>query len=291
MQARIPNAIIIGAMKASTTTLFNVLARHSEVFVSKVKEPNHFAATESKGIKGWEEYLGLFVGSSDSHKIILEASTEYTRWPQNPNAAKRIHEKLANPKLIYVVRDPVDRVVSHYFHSYSRSFYKPGTTLSQAIMSDPILLSTSRYASQLDIYEAEFGKNSVLVITVEQLHSDTAETLYRVARYLSIDPCELMKIPIEKANTRDQLNAFIRFNKLFGVNRSSYSFFSKLPAPIKRTIKSLFSRESTAPAPTQIDRNFALKELEADIVRFHNRLGSVIDDWPSVKALSGDYRD
>lgn len=285
MQRSIPSAIIIGAMKSSTTTLFNALSKHSEIYGSLEKEPNFFASSESSGMKNWGEYQSLFSGKTERHKVTIEASPEYTRWPQNANAAKRMRENLGDPKLIYVLRDPVERTISHYFHSYARSFYKRGTNITQAIQSDPILLSTSRYASQLDLYDAEFGEGGVLIITAEHLRENPEKVLTQVAQYLSVDPAEFIGVQLDAANTRDQMSASVQLGRISGRSQKIKALSKKIPAPIKSALKNLMPTATSGPTPTSEEKELVLEKLRTDIFRLRERLGTLIDHWPSVKRL------
>ena len=285
MQRSIPSAVIIGAMKASTTTLFNALSKHSEIYGSLEKEPNFFASNESNGMKNWGEYQSLFSGKTERHKVTIEASPEYTRWPQNANAAKRMRENLGDPKLIYVLRDPVERTISHYFHSYARSFYKRGTNITQAIQSDPILLSTSRYASQLDLYDAEFGEGGVLIITAEHLRENPEKVLTQVAQYLSVDPAEFIGVQLDAANTRDQMSASVQLGRISGRSQKIKALSKKIPAPIKSALKNLMPTVASGPTPTSEEKELVLEKLRTDVFRLRERLGTLIDHWPSVKLL------
>jgi hypothetical protein len=272
-------------MKASTTTLFNALSKHSEIYGSLEKEPNFFASNESNGMKNWGEYQSLFSGKTERHKVTIEASPEYTRWPQNANAAKRMRENLGDPKLIYVLRDPVERTISHYFHSYARSFYKRGTNITQAIQSDPILLSTSRYASQLDLYDAEFGEGGVLIITAEHLRENPEKVLTQVAQYLSVDPAEFIGVQLDAANTRDQMSASVQLGRISGRSQKIKALSKKIPAPIKSALKNLMPTVASGPTPTSEEKELVLEKLRTDVFRLRERLGTLIDHWPSVKLL------
>ena len=82
-------ALIIGAAKSGTTSLFYYLAEHPEISSCSIKEPNFFTDDE-KLSKGWGWYQNLWTWDSEIHKIAMEASTSYTKIPYFPNAAERI---------------------------------------------------------------------------------------------------------------------------------------------------------------------------------------------------------
>jgi hypothetical protein len=284
-ECRAPNALIIGAMKSSTTTLFNTLSFHPKIFVPKIKEPNFFASTELQGIKDWASYLKLFENAKTSQRVLLEASTEYTRWPHSPNAAEKIRRILGHPKLIYVMRDPVERTISHYFHSYFRGFYKENTTLADAIRNDPVLIDTSRYHSQLCLYDNEFGRGAVLLLTADQLQDDFFDALLKVTDFLEIEPFDNSNVTNSIKNARDDLKSSGRVSKILRNHPLLKILTMRLPVQLKAVIKSIIPDMAPPPEPTQKDREQILEKLEPDLRLLYARVGALIDKWPSIKAL------
>lgn len=104
-----PNLVVIGAAKCGTTSLHRYLGRHPDIGMSHPKEPRHFVRAD------WEARLGeqrLFdrMGST----IRGESSTDYTKFPLWQDIPRRIHWVIPDAKLIYVVGDPVRRIVAQY---------------------------------------------------------------------------------------------------------------------------------------------------------------------------------
>ena len=142
---RMPDFIIIGAMKSATSTLHNQLGAQSGVFMSTPKEPNFFSDDEvySQGI-GW--YSGLF-SDADVEDICGESSTHYTKLPDYPDTIQRLKAAVPQPKLIYVMRDPIDRLISHYMHQWSQGVIS--CDIDQAIDDYPELIDYSCYGLQI----------------------------------------------------------------------------------------------------------------------------------------------
>src|SRR4051812_14286994 len=115
----LPNLIIIGAQKCGTTSLHKYLHCHPEVEMSKPKELDFFAekSTKSTWFKGSEWYKSCFP-QSDA-KIYGESSPSYTGYPIFKNVPARMHGLIPDAKLIYLVRDPIQRVVSAYIQQRS----------------------------------------------------------------------------------------------------------------------------------------------------------------------------
>lgn len=112
------NAIVIGAMKSGTTSLFKWLSTIRGIAASRPKDTKFFL-NESQGgnySKGLDWYAAQFLDNSET-VWRMEASTHYSKYPDYKGVPKRISESLAKPKLIYVVRNPVERSLSHFFHN------------------------------------------------------------------------------------------------------------------------------------------------------------------------------
>src|SRR5690606_18597197 len=119
MTLRLPDFLIIGAQKAGTTTLFRDLETHPQIAFSYHKEPHSLCYDQVLTPRGQRRYSDYFVHIKPG-QICGEASTGYTRFPQFQGVAERALRVLGpDLRLIYIVRNPVDRVVSHHHHSVS----------------------------------------------------------------------------------------------------------------------------------------------------------------------------
>jgi hypothetical protein len=101
----LPNLIVIGAMKAGTTSLHAYLSLHPEIFMSANKEPRFFTE-EWNWHKGLEWYEAQF---PERVTIRGESTPDYTKLPEIRNVPERIHSLIPDVRLIYLVRDPIDR--------------------------------------------------------------------------------------------------------------------------------------------------------------------------------------
>ena len=112
------NAIVIGAMKSGTTSLFKWLSTIHGISASRPKDTKFFL-DESQGgnySNGLDWYSAQFLDNPET-VWRMEASTHYSKYPDYRGVPKRISESLAKLKLIYVVRNPVERSLSHFFHN------------------------------------------------------------------------------------------------------------------------------------------------------------------------------
>jgi len=115
---------IIGAMKCGTSSLFEYLAEHPEIARCSVKEPGFFSA-DTSWKKGIDWYQQLWQWDSKVHKIALETSVDYTKAHIYRDVARKISTLKANCKFIYIMRNPLYRIESHYIHGV---FYLARTT-------------------------------------------------------------------------------------------------------------------------------------------------------------------
>ena len=175
-----PNFIIIGAMKSATSTLHNQLAAQPGIFMSTPKEPNFFSddAVYAQGL-AW--YHGLFREAAETD-LCGESSTHYTKLPDCPHTIERLQEAVQSPRLIYVMRDPIDRLISHYIHQWSEGIIS--CDINQAIDRYPELINYSCYGMQIKPYLETFGKDAVLPVFFDALKSAPDQTLVKVGEFI-----------------------------------------------------------------------------------------------------------
>ena len=181
-----PNLFIIGAMKSGTTSLHRYLGAHPDVFMCEPKEPNYFVEELNWG-RGLDWYLQLFHHAGNA-AIAGESSTEYAKLPTYTGVAKRIHAFNSEARLIYVMRDPLDRIVSHYWHNVQdlRDEAERRDMLA-AVRGDSRYLAYSDYAMQLEPYLDLFGRERIALLTFEQLTADPEGTVAGLCTWLGLE--------------------------------------------------------------------------------------------------------
>ncbi|WP_019506525.1 sulfotransferase [Pleurocapsa sp. PCC 7319] len=186
-------ALIIGAMKCGTTSLFKYLAQHLQISACKNKEPLFFSNKDIFS-RGFDYYQSLWDWNSNQHKIALEATVSYTRVthtsPSHLNAAENIAKikacTNANFKFIYIIRDPIDRIESHYTNGRAHLYKDTAKPLSEGINSE--IIDTSKYAMQIEEYYKRFPHESILLLNFENLKNEPLNVVRKVCRFLDIDP-------------------------------------------------------------------------------------------------------
>lgn len=185
----LPDFLIIGAMKCGTSTLQAQLAAQQGVFMTTPKEPNFFSddAVYARGL-GW--YEGLFAEAGPD-EMKGEASTHYTKLPTHPETLARLSAVIAAPRLIYMIRNPIERTVSHYIHEWSMGVM--GGDMEAAFQAHPELIAYSRYAMQIAPWAEAFGAERIHMVSLEVLQQDPQATLTAVGRFLELPEAPLWR--------------------------------------------------------------------------------------------------
>lgn len=180
----LPNFLIIGAAKAGTTSLYHYLRPHPHVFMPPVKELDFFVA-EGNWRRGLGWYRKQFEGAGPLAIAIGEASTRYTIYPSLRGVPHRIAMHVPDVRLIYIMRDPIERIRSHYQHRVAAGTER--APIQQAILQNPNYMDCSRYATQIEQYLEFFPRERLLLVTSDQLLHSRRSTIRLVYEFLGID--------------------------------------------------------------------------------------------------------
>jgi hypothetical protein len=206
-----PNFIIIGAARSGTTSLYKYLESHPDVFMSEVKEINFFS-NEKYWRKGTSWYYTHFQKAKE--KCIGEASTSYTNYPNLLNTPSRVYDLLPDAKLIYVLRDPINRFISHYLHRVDRGVEERNIEDIIKNHKNDFLLTQGKYYLQIKQYLKYFHKDSILLLTIEDLKNSPNETVKNIYKFLNVDDSFSKKQKLFRHNVNKKItrkNIFGRF--------------------------------------------------------------------------------
>jgi hypothetical protein len=178
----LPNLIVIGAQKCGTTSLHNYLGLHPEISMSQPKELNFFVEEHNWG-RGLAWYEPHFEGTA---RVRGESSPSYTNYPEYRGVAERMAEIVPDARLIYVVGDPLKRIVSHYIHHRAGGGTRQAIDAELGDLRGSVFVAHSLYYAQLRRYLRVFPASSILVIPQEELLHDRLATLQRVFRFLGV---------------------------------------------------------------------------------------------------------
>ena len=276
---KLPDFIIIGAMKSATSSLQEQLCQQPGIFMSDPKEPNFFSDDHqySNGI-GW--YAGLFAETPES-SICGEASTHYTKLPTYPNTVQRLHAALPNARLLYVMRHPLDRLVSHYIHEWSMGSYN--CSIEAAIMQYQELTSYGEYASQLEPYFSAFGRSSVLPVFFDRLVSNPQSELERVCRFIGYAGHPRWLENLQPSNvSSDRIRAFPFYSLVVESALATWVRRTFVPQGIRNAVKSRMSMKNRPEISSQT-RN----RLEG---LFDEDLGQ-LGEWLGVELNCSNFKE
>lgn len=278
--------LIIGSMKCGTTSLFNQLAEHPEISPCKEKEPDFFS-NQNIYKKGFDFYQSLWNYSTQNNAIALEASTNYSKAPRVTNTPDRIYkvksDSNTNFKFIYVIRNPIDRIISHCTHDLQAQWsVKYNHPIVNGIPYPAIEIS--KYAMQLATYLELFPRKDILILDFEDLKNNTEELLKKICIFLEIDPAfEFRNI----SKRHNQSSGKMKTNELWP------TFDKYIASPVisclapekkrkaRKKIRKLFEvdkiQEKVKLSEFQYD--FLVKELRDDLYKLRTEYGVDISKW------------
>lgn len=178
----LPNFVIVGAPKCGTSSLAAWLRDHPDVYVVPEKELFYFTSEWERG-RDWYETCFAVKGQS----AVGEATPTYLH-------EHRAHERMASvipeARLIVMVRNPVDRAYSHYWHwrerkGEERSF--ENAIAPELAGADDVFLAPGRYAEHLAALGRHFRADQLHTVVFDDLATDPDEVFRSTCRFLGVD--------------------------------------------------------------------------------------------------------
>lgn len=264
-------------MKCGTTTLFRHLGKHPEIGLSQDKETDFFLAAQNFA-RGFDWYGEQFRPGA---RVYGEASPNYTKCNEFPGVPERIYRHLPHARLIYMVRDPVDRFVSQYLHHVNSGEID---TPPERILETPSgrhYLDCSRYHRQLCAYLDYFPLEQILVLDLDELRERPSALLRRTFRFLDVDP----EVPIEGLDEAHNSGADLRRLPAwyFAARRSPLlrGIKQRLPAGLQEAMTARIARNTRRALP-EVDESLRAavgRELTADAAAFRELTGLPFPQW------------
>jgi Sulfotransferase family len=275
-----PDFIVIGAMKSATTTLHEQLARQPGLFLSHPKEPNFFS-DDAIYARGWDWYASLFAGAPPG-SLRGESSTHYTKLPTYPHALDRIADALSRVKLIYVMRHPIERLVSQYRHQ--RNVGSTTVGVDEAIDRNPELIDYSLYTRQLSPYIAEYGRDAILPLSFHRLTEHPQAVLDQIGHFLGVRRPLQWDFSLKPRNvTSERLRPSALRQKLVALPILTPLRQALVPRSLTEPVKGLLRANVEVPdlAPETTER---LREIfDADLAQ--------LGDWLGMTLTCDNFRD
>ena len=178
-----PDIVIAGAARSGTSYLAALLGAHPDIDPGAVKEPNYFSREFDRGP---EWYDSLYERRRDG-LLRLDGSVSYT-FPHFPDALPRLAEASPGALVIYAVRDPLARTLSHY--QLHRDYFgiEAAQTFGEGLESNPVYLGTSEYDHWISLLYELFPTGQVLLVPFDVITKDGPAVAARVCETLGLPP-------------------------------------------------------------------------------------------------------
>lgn len=302
MKNRYPNLFVVGAMKAGTTTVHQVLAAHPEIFMSRVKEPKFFAFQHDRtafhgpadpgnrrAFVDQRRYLSLFE-ERRNERYAGESSTIYL---YRHEAAGNIYTTVPNARIVIILREPVERAYSNYLyarlsgHEREASF-RGGVSLEEERIAagwGPLwhYKHKGRYLGQVERYLRIFPPEQVFVGLFDDLLTRPTEFYRGILDFLELDDYPL---PIGTMENRSYQPRFRALQQIFNLRRRlpaalSWAMRSGVMGRFLRYAGELLVRWNSLQSPrlSQMDRDWLQPYFETEWDRLEELLGCSLESW------------
>lgn len=276
---RSPDFIIIGAMKCMTSTLHEQLAAQPGFYMTEPKEPCYFSNDEVYS-RGPEWYHGLFRGAKPGD-VCGESSTHYTKLPTYPHTLERMYDHAPEAKLIYVMRDPIERLVSQYVHEWT--VRRVSCPIDQAIEELPELIEYGKYAYQLRPFLSVYGPERVLPVFFERLSKSPNLELERIRTFLGLSQSLAWKPQLANENrSNDRIRKSAWRDALVHAPGLSWVRRRLVPQTVRDRIKAYWKLP---------EKPRVCGELRERLERVYDEDLKQLGDWFGVSILTSSFRE
>jgi len=298
----LPNFLIIGAPRCSTTSMHEWLGQHPDFFMSALKEPSYYAFEEGSPqnqiprpdqfIHRLIDYAPLFEHAG-GRKIVGESSTLYLQIPEAPD---RLAAALPEVKMVAILRDPADRCFSHYLQH--RNVGAEDVSVFREALDDLPrrraagwtvnydYIEPGYYAKHLANFYRVFGKERIKIIQFEEVRKDPTAVLGSICRFVGVSE----DFAFDTAAIRNESgvprsggwNGAVHsaMRKLSGV---AQILPSSLRSPIANRMRKAILEK---PVLSQEDRAHLVEIYHDDVVRLEAMLGVDLSAWREVRRTS-----
>jgi len=280
--AAMPNLIIIGGLKCGTTSIHHYLGLHPQIQMSKPKELNFFVS-ELNWDLGLDWYASRF---DDRFEVRGESSPHYTNQPRFTGVSERIRSHCPDTKLLYMVRDPIKRILSHWVHATGAG-YETRELEPTLEGLDSAYVHRSMYWMQLQPYLELFDEDRIEVITQEELQTDREDTMRKAFAFAGVDEgftSEQFDREWEKSSAKQTGRYQVMENlvKLPGF-RSLDRNFDRLPERLRWIVEKVVHEpdKPSAPKPELPDHLFESlrSHFSGDVAELQRFAGRDFSGW------------
>ena len=268
----LPNVHIIGVQKAATTSLFYWLGQHTDIYAPLSAKDYPIFASDAIWDKGLDNYAGLF-RNSNKEKIVLAGSVHTLKFS---HARERLKQAFPESKLIVVLRDPVDRLLSAY--NYRVKFGVEALGFEEALNQEELravsesfedraggaYVTHGFYHQQLVALLKLYNTMDIKLVWFEDLSENPANTVNEIFKFLGVKPDE--SINFDKKNVTGKTKNKLMSNLIFGENKFRQwlvkTIISKIiPLEQRSKIRHWISEKNTSHSPPPEVKGFDRKSL------------------------------
>ncbi|NOX62634.1 MAG: sulfotransferase [Chloroflexi bacterium] len=235
----LPTFIIAGAPRSGTTYLYDLCAAHPEIYMARPRSPEpKFFLVDEEYAKGLSYYSEKWFAEAKGFGAIGEKSTNYL---EDPRVAERIHRDLPHVRLVFILRNPVERAFSNYL--WSRKNGIETLSFEEALLREPerevsyeprfryarpfSYMSRGMYARLLEPYFARFPRSQILILLFDDLVAAPEALARTLFQFLGVSPQPRLAFDFgQKVNsarrgdeTRSRLTAAFLHGVYFHPNR------------------------------------------------------------------------
>lgn len=279
-----PEFHLIGAQKAGTTSLAYLLSQHPDICIARTKESHFFTTYLYKGLDWYKSNFANYENS-----ICLDASTTYAMAPLSENNSKRkkghlegvpqrIQAISPHAKFIYLLREPIARTYSAYWHYFNIGC--EGKNFREAIKNDSFYLDVSNYYGQLNLWLKYFPLDSFFFVLFEDMKRNPARVAEECFQFMGVNP-ENVNIKLEEAKNQSRYVNFVgrQCNRLFfTLDMYGHSHFA--PSILRKTCKKLTTdNNKKIPPITETDKLFLSEYFAQKNHQLACLTGLSLDSW------------
>ncbi len=306
-----PNFFIVGTAKSGTTSLYHSLNQHPNIFMCPIKEPNYFCTDITKlrlndplvpkrgfdikkyisgsmekyyhraFVTEWDDYIALFKNVKNENAI-GEASVNYLI---STVASNNIYKTIPDAKIIIIIRNPVDLIVSHYLArvklGQTHKSFKQEISHIAKISSNKLdyansLLAQGLYFNQVKRYFNEFPNENIKIIVYDDYKNNPKKIITEILIFLKVKA----NIELNSKKTHN-VSTGIKFRKtiyLINLLRIKHKLWKILPNSIQSKIKYFLNKPIDFKINSD-DKTYLINYFKDDIENTSNLINTDLNHW------------
>ena len=283
IKQRGPDFIGIGVPKSGSTWFMRVLSQHPDIFTTSKKEP-HFFISEKLYAQGIGNYCDLYKNAQPS-QVAGEFSTKYINFAKI--SSSRIKYNFPETKLICILRDPLERAISHYKWLKQLGRINKNMTLKDAIKDRKGIIDFSKYAEGVRIFCNDFSKEKILFIRTEDLKSIEKDVFASVNIFLDINKFDYETKDIAKSETIEPKfrifeNLRTNIHKIIRSNNQDWILNTNLALSFSKFYRKLNNEKIINTEISKADKKLLQSYFKDDLAELKKLIDIDMKNWNTI---------